>query len=449
LAANSALQLFRLTRALKRGTQKILASSGRVLAPLGRTALHLIVLPIYRFEVTSRLRLNRLALPARGFVLFIITNRYLIHTTIAILAAFTVLANFQDRQAHAMDVGNKSLLYALATDQPTEVVEETVRPEAFVRSANYLGDATLMGIPHIDFDYQEIDPVSQTISIPGTIAALPSALTEEEKQSAPRTRTENYVVQDNDTVSTIAQRFRVNVGTILWNNNLEVRRYIRPGDTLRIPPVSGMLVAVKKGDTLLKLAKNYGADADEIASFNNIGPQDQLALNTEIMIPGGSPPQIEQVRTQIAMRNNQTAPQFNSLLQPAAKPKDLDAASLPKTKLLWPTASHQINQYYGWRHTGLDIDGALSSPLYAAADGVVEKARWNSGGYGLMILLDHANGIKTRYGHASKLFVAEGEVVKRGQVIAMLGSTGRSTGPHVHFEVYVSGKRVNPLPYIR
>lgn len=97
----------------------------------------------------------------------------------------------------------------------------------------------------------------------------------------------------------------------------------------------------------------------------------------------------------------------------------------------------------------MDIDGDLTSPLYAAADGVVEKAGWNSGGYGLQVLINHPNGMKTRYAHASKLFVKAGDEVKRGEVIAMMGSTGRSTGSHLHFEVYVNGRRQNPLTYIR
>jgi murein DD-endopeptidase MepM/ murein hydrolase activator NlpD len=107
-----------------------------------------------------------------------------------------------------------------------------------------------------------------------------------------------------------------------------------------------------------------------------------------------------------------------------------------------------ITQYYGWRHTGLDIDGDYSSPLYAAHDGTVTTAGWNKGGYGLQVIVS-GSGVMTRYAHASKLFVTNGERVKKGQVIAMMGTTGRSTGTHLHFEVYINGSRVNPLAYIR
>jgi murein DD-endopeptidase MepM/ murein hydrolase activator NlpD len=121
----------------------------------------------------------------------------------------------------------------------------------------------------------------------------------------------------------------------------------------------------------------------------------------------------------------------------------------PLTKLLWPTTQHSITQYYGWNHTGVDLDGDYVDAIYASADGVVETAGWNSGGYGLMIFIDHQNGMKTRYAHASKMFVKAGDRVKKGQVIAMVGTTGRSTGTHLHYEVYLNGKRQNPLKYIK
>ena len=105
-----------------------------------------------------------------------------------------------------------------------------------------------------------------------------------------------------------------------------------------------------------------------------------------------------------------------------------------------------ITQYYGWRHTGLDIDGHYDSPIYASHDGTVTTAGWNSGGYGLQILVS-GDGFTTRYAHSSKMFVKVGDTVKKGDVIAMVGTTGRSTGTHLHYEVYVNGSRVNPLSY--
>ncbi len=429
----------------------VFALIGKILAPFGRFFVRLLILPIYRLVVGLRLKANRLALPTRGFVLYLLTNRYAFHAVIVVLTTVTAVANFQARQAHAQDVGQQSLLFALATDQKNEIVEETVRPETATKNSNYLGSQTVIAIPHVDFDYEPMaEETNPELIVPGTISAQPTFLAEESTQ--PRTKTENYTVQENDTISTIAQHFGVNVMTLLWNNNLQERQYIRPGDTLRIPPVSGMLVKIKSGDTLSKLATRYSGDQDEIANFNNLNTDTPLQAGIEVMIPGGQPPEIQQ--TQIAVRSQNegkiSKPSASSVLNNSVKkPADLDTKELPKTRMLWPTSGHVITQYFGWKHIGLDVDGDYSSPLYSAADGIVEKAEWSNAGYGLMVLIKHADGVQTRYGHASKLFVKKGEEVKRGQVIAMMGTTGKSTGTHLHFEVIVKGKRVNPLGYIR
>lgn len=99
-------------------------------------------------------------------------------------------------------------------------------------------------------------------------------------------------------------------------------------------------------------------------------------------------------------------------------------------------------------HQGIDIPGALGTPVYATADGVVEVAEYNNGGYGNLVEINHGNGLETRYGHLSKLIAQPNEFVRRGQLIGLMGSTGRSTGSHLHYEVRIDGNAVNPLPYI-
>lgn len=100
-------------------------------------------------------------------------------------------------------------------------------------------------------------------------------------------------------------------------------------------------------------------------------------------------------------------------------------------------------------HAGIDLAGPSGTPIYATADGVVERAGWNSGGYGNLIELDHGRGIETRYGHLSKILVKDGQRVKRGDVIGRMGSTGRSTGSHLHYEVRIDGRAVNPVPFMK
>ncbi len=120
---------------------------------------------------------------------------------------------------------------------------------------------------------------------------------------------------------------------------------------------------------------------------------------------------------------------------------------------IWPTTG-EVTSPYGLRwggtdfHPGIDIANDMGTPIVATADGVVEYAGWNSGGYGNMVDINHGNGIMTRYGHASQVVVSVGQQVKRGQLIAYMGSTGFSTGPHVHYEVHINGNRVNPISYL-
>ena len=131
------------------------------------------------------------------------------------------------------------------------------------------------------------------------------------------------------------------------------------------------------------------------------------------------------------------------LLLLGAKP-----AAAQTDKFLWPSLGHKINQYYyGYTHPGIDINNFLGMPIYAAADGIVELARWH-GGYGNCVIIDHENGLETVYGHSSRLLVSEGQKVHRGQVIALVGSTGHSTGPHLHFEMRKDGYLVNPLNFL-
>ena len=125
-------------------------------------------------------------------------------------------------------------------------------------------------------------------------------------------------------------------------------------------------------------------------------------------------------------------------------------ASVPS---IWP-ASGEVSSPYGLRwggsdfHPGMDIANDMGTPIVATADGIVTVAGWNSGGYGNMVDIDHGNGLMTRYGHASQVVVTAGQHVRKGQLIAYMGSTGFSTGPHVHYEVHVNGQTVNPVGYL-
>jgi murein DD-endopeptidase MepM/ murein hydrolase activator NlpD len=106
-------------------------------------------------------------------------------------------------------------------------------------------------------------------------------------------------------------------------------------------------------------------------------------------------------------------------------------------------------QFRAAMHPGIDLAAPLGTPIYATADGVVLRAGWNSGGYGNLVEIDHGRGIATRYGHMSAILVGAGDHVQRGQQIGRMGSTGRSTGSHLHYEVRVDGRPVNPIPFMK
>ncbi len=463
------IKAFRALRAIKKGLEFLWKIFLTPLRPVGRLVIKLIVIPIYRLVVLTKLRIQRLALPARGLLLFLITNRYLFHMTVGTAALATIFANVQTRNALALDAGQHSVLYALMTNGESEIVQEDFKDTDLTAGTSRRLAGTVEAVPHLDFDYGEIDTADQSLSltIPGTVVLRPVGEQQATETRPVRTGVETYVVKEGDTLGTIARDFDVDVGTVLWANNLSARDFIRPGDTLKILPVSGVLATVRKGDTLSKLAERYGGDLDAVMRTNQL-TSEIVPVGKELIIPDGEPPAME-VNALIAnarQREIKPASVSRDRLQEGgatrqvsadkgaasnvAKPADAaETKDKPKARLLWPTSGHVITQYYGWRHVGLDIDGDFTSPLYASEEGTVVQAGWNSGGYGLQVLIEHPNGMKTRYAHASKLFVKAGDTVHRGQTIAMMGSTGRSTGSHIHYEVYVNGKRVNPLLYIR
>ena len=154
---------------------------------------------------------------------------------------------------------------------------------------------------------------------------------------------------------------------------------------------------------------------------------------------------LTQLRNQLKERQAQVGPfGFSGILIPGV------SATTPS---IWPTDG-VVSSPYGLRwngsdfHPGMDIANDMGTPIVATADGVVVEAGWNSGGYGNMVDIDHGNGIMTRYAHASQVVVTAGQHVRRGQLIAYMGSTGFSTGPHVHYEVRINGQAVNPVSYL-
>lgn len=232
-----------------------------------------------------------------------------------------------------------------------------------------------------------------------------------------------YAVREGDTLSSIAKSFGVSVNTILWANELRNSRSIKAGDKLVILPVSGVQHEVKKGETIASIAKKYKGDQEDILAFNGLFSGEPLEVGSEIIIPDGE--------IQIQITTPSRTPSYLSRLPEIfgyyMRPV-LGGRNSRATKRN-PQGLHGNN--------GMDLALACGSPIVASAPGTVIVSRssgWN-GGYGKYVVIAHPNGTQTLYGHNSKILVSAGQSVAQGQHIAAVGSTGRSTGCHIHFEV--------------
>lgn len=221
-----------------------------------------------------------------------------------------------------------------------------------------------------------------------------------------------YEVKKGDTLATVAKLFGVSKNTILWANDLKSEK-ISPGDTLLILPITGVRHIAKNGDTVALIAKKYKGDVEDIAKYNGISSETKLAAGDIILVPEGE------------VTITAKAP----IKTPA---KSSAPAGFLKRPLIGGVKTQGIHG-----HNGVDIAGPVGMPIYASAQGVVISAKSGgyNGGYGSMVIISHAGKIQTIYAHMNRVDVVVGQAVSQGQVIGTLGNTGRSTGPHLHFEV--------------
>jgi murein DD-endopeptidase MepM/ murein hydrolase activator NlpD len=251
----------------------------------------------------------------------------------------------------------------------------------------------------------------------------------------------DYEVKSGETISQIAEKFGISVDTIKWANDLDSVGFIKPGQKLKILPVSGVAVTVKSGDTLESLAKKYQADAQAVLDypFNDVPDDLKLKTGQILIVPDGTPPE-----TKVAPK---LRPQPQYIAQGPSSPSFKAPGG---GSFVWPTVAQQISQYFAWYHPGLDLSN-LSGPAVVAADGgTVLVAGWpDNYGYGNRVIIDHGNGYQTLYAHLSNVYVSVGQVVSRATTIGQMGSTGRSTGTHLHFEIHYKGIAINPLAILR
>lgn len=414
------------------------------LSTIGRFLVVVIGIPLYRLSFFVQRHVSRVILPAKHRMLYLVSNKYAVHAAVIAIAAVASSANLSETQVRAESFGSQSMLYALVAQDDSSVVEvvsAATSAASGVEASSYMDDPSIDAMAHIDVAYEGDDYATTAV---GDSVASPT-LSEGSSSVAPRSSVESYVVREGETLGGIADQFGLSLSTVLWSNGLTFSSTIRPGQTLTVPPVDGVVYTVKNGDTLSKIVKNYGSDTEKIIAFNLLSSADDLHIGDTLMIPGGEPPAPVVRRTAPITSLFDNSSGASSKWSPFVAPSGTGSTA---GSWVWPTDWHVITQKYGWKHTGVDIDGDYTTNSYAASAGTVIYSGWRNG-YGNTVEIDHGSGVVTRYAHHSKLLVSVGESVSAGQVIAVTGSTGRSTGTHLHFEVIVNGKFQNPLNYVR
>lgn len=321
---------------------------------------------------------------------------------------------------------------------------------------------------------------------PGQVLRIPLVEeANEESRLPPGVRT--YIVRRGDTVQSVANRFDLTVlGLVSANPGLPSLDRLEVGSTLYIPTGEpGLLVRLKQGETIQDLASRFGLSVAEVAKANELNSPTDVQVGDLVLLPGVQAKttydrllQIreaerkareeeerrlaEERRQREEARRKQQEEQRR--LEQARVRQQQQVQSQPRLRRAnavvaaagyrWPMSNFTITTYFGRRgvfqrfHTGIDLAAPTGTPIYAARAGQVDTAGWSRFGYGLHVILDHGGAQETLYGHMSRIVVRPGQWVTRGDLIGYVGSTGWSTGPHLHFEVRVGGAARNPMAYL-
>jgi murein DD-endopeptidase MepM/ murein hydrolase activator NlpD len=248
----------------------------------------------------------------------------------------------------------------------------------------------------------------------------------------PRDKVVQYKVVSGDTYESVASKFDVSTDTILWANDLDEDDVLKVGQELKIPPVTGVVHKVSSGENVYSIAKKYRTDAQKIVNFpfNEFSDLDtfQLTPGQDLFVPDGV---IEEEK-----------PAYTPPRTMIAQGQQLRGTS----NFLWPT-NGIITQYPVWYHMAYDIANNGGPAILASDSGTATYVGCIAWGYGCHVIIDHGNGYQTLYAHMSSFSISAGQSVSRGQAIGVMGSTGRSTGPHLHFEIRSGGTLLNPASF--
>ena len=321
-------------------------------------------------------------------------------------------------------------------DTLASIAEEFGVSAEDIRKANAMAPNTKLNYSEVLYIPDSHEDVAKTLAF---VKKLQKSEFDEKRQ-AKTVHVTAYVVQNGDTLWSIANRFNLDLDTIIGSNKLSDVNMLKLGITLRIPNQDGIFVIAQKRDTVSKLADKYGSTKESVIIANSLGQNPVLKAGQEVFLPGAKVVAVIESgsRSRIRVTTN----------------KFTESSS---RRFKWPVIG-KISSSFGWRrspfgkrrvfHSGLDIRAPRGRSITAAAVGVVVHSGW-MGGYGKTIVIAHSGGISTLYGHCSSLTARRGERVGPGDIIARVGSTGRSTGNHLHFEVRRGGTPISPLKVLR
>lgn len=256
-----------------------------------------------------------------------------------------------------------------------------------------------------------------------------------------------YPVQFNDSVFGIAEKFNLKPETVLWSNYSELQdnpHALREGMELTIPPVDGIYYQWQEGDTIDLVAARFRTEPEQVINFPGNGfdlTDPQVDPDERVMIPDGKREFQQWIIPTIA----RGSAGVSSGVYGSGVCQGPFEGAVGSGGFIWPTNNHVLSGNDYWSgHLAIDIGVAVGMPVYAADSGVVVFSGWSAGGYGNVVVVDHGNGYQTLYAHLNSTSVRCGQSVAQGTRVGSGGSTGNSTGPHLHFEVRYQGGFVNP-----
>lgn len=273
--------------------------------------------------------------------------------------------------------------------------------------------------------------------------------------SRPRQEVVKYMVEEGDTIFGIAEKFGLEPETVLWGNYyilLDDPHALQPGQELNILPVNGTYHEWQQGEGLNGISSYYGVKPEDIINYpaNNLDiatigdfSNPNIAPGTWLIVPSG---RREFVSWSAPLGVTRENPAYARVLGPGACDA-ISGGAVGYGAFIWPSNKHYLSGFDyapNANHWGIDIAGNEGEGVYASDAGVIVYAGWNNYGYGNMILIDHGGGFQSLYAHLSGLNVGCGQSVGQGDVIGAIGTTGRSSGAHLHFEIMTSSYKANP-----